>query len=101
MLLNVWIYSSIQMLAIKFKNMEGKLLEYVFLGTGAAEAIPCYYCRCSYCSYARQHGGKDVRSRSSFRIDGRYQIDFSPDIFHQTSSLGLDTFELEHLFITH
>lgn len=76
-------------------------MDYVFLGTGAAEAIPCYYCRCSYCNYARQHGGKDVRSRSSFRIDGRYQIDFSPDIFHQTSSLGLDTFELEHLFITH
>ena len=23
-------------------------MDYVFLGTGAAEAIPCYYCRCSY-----------------------------------------------------
>lgn len=43
-------------------------MDYVFLGTGAAEAIPCYYCRCSYCNYARQHGGKDVRAALPFAL---------------------------------
>lgn len=73
----------------------------IFLGTGAGEAIPAFYCRCSYCDYARTYGGKDVRSRSSFRIDGKHQIDYSPDIFHQMVTLGLDMHAIEHLLITH
>jgi len=73
----------------------------IFLGTGAAEGSPSYYCRCTLCTRIRAAGGKDIRSRSSFRIDGQHQIDFSPDIFHQMVTLGLDTYDLEHLLITH
>ncbi|WP_256217455.1 MBL fold metallo-hydrolase [Paenibacillus sp. OV219] len=73
----------------------------IFLGTGAAEGLPCYYCRCDYCNEVRKRRGKDIRTRSSFRIDGKHQIDFSPDIFSQMNTLGLDVFDLEHLLITH
>ncbi|MBO9606867.1 MAG: hypothetical protein J7639_12990 [Paenibacillaceae bacterium] len=73
----------------------------VFLGTGAAEGVPSYFCRCGLCSRIRAAGGRNIRSRTSFRIDAVHQIDFSPDIFHQMVTLGLDTFELEHLLITH
>ncbi|WP_256209019.1 MBL fold metallo-hydrolase [Paenibacillus sp. CF384] len=73
----------------------------IFLGTAAAEGCPCYYCRCDYCNEVRKRGGKDIRTRSSFRIDGKHQIDFSPDIFYQMQTLNLDVFELEHLLITH
>ncbi|NSW89249.1 MAG: MBL fold metallo-hydrolase [Firmicutes bacterium] len=76
-------------------------MDMFFLGTGAAEAIPAVYCRCNYCVKARKNGGKDVRSRSSFRIDERHQIDLSPDIYFQMQKYGLDLYDLEHILITH
>lgn len=72
-----------------------------FLGTGAAEGAPSYFCRCQLCSRIREAGGPNIRSRSSFRIDAQHQIDFSPDIFYQMTKLGLDVFDLEHLLVTH
>jgi phosphoribosyl 1,2-cyclic phosphate phosphodiesterase len=76
-------------------------LKNIFLGTSAAEAIPSHFCRCSYCDQARKAGGKNIRSRSSFRIDSKHQIDFSPDVFYQMNQNQLDFSELEHLLITH
>ncbi len=74
----------------------------IFLGTGAAEGIPAMFCRCDYCSEVRKNGGgKDIRTRSSFRINSKHQIDFSPDCFQQMANYGLDLYELEHLLITH
>lgn len=46
-------------------------------------------------------GGKNLRTRSSFRIDERHQIDFSPDCFRQALELGIDFYGLEHLLVTH
>jgi phosphoribosyl 1,2-cyclic phosphate phosphodiesterase len=76
-------------------------MDLLFLGTAASEAIPSPFCRCAYCAKARQNGGKDIRTRSCFRIDGRHQIDFSPDIVPQITRAGLDLFDLEHIIITH
>lgn len=73
----------------------------MFLGTGASEGIPAMFCRCDYCNRARQNGGKDIRSRCSFRIDAKHQIDFSPDMFWQINQCNVDLFELEHILITH
>ncbi|SFJ55212.1 phosphoribosyl 1,2-cyclic phosphate phosphodiesterase [Paenibacillus sp. UNC496MF] len=72
-----------------------------FLGTGAAEGVPSYFCRCTLCSRIREAGGRNIRSRTSFRIDAQHQIDFSPDIFYQMIKLGLDVYDMEHLLITH
>jgi phosphoribosyl 1,2-cyclic phosphate phosphodiesterase len=76
-------------------------MDLLFLGTGAAEAIPAMFCRCDYCRRARESGGKDLRTRSSFRIDARHQIDMSPDCYQQSIANGVDFFELEHLLVTH
>ena len=40
----------------------------IFYGTGAAEGVPSPFCDCPMCNYAREHGGKDVRKRSCFRL---------------------------------
>ncbi len=72
-----------------------------FLGTGAAEGVPAMYCRCQACMTARTQGGKDIRTRSSFRIGSRYQIDLGPDANWQMHRLGTDMYDVEHLFITH
>jgi phosphoribosyl 1,2-cyclic phosphate phosphodiesterase len=76
-------------------------MERMFLGTSAAEGIPAVFCRCDYCRRAMTVGGKNIRSRSSFRIDSCHQIDFSPDYFYQMMKHGVDAHDLEHLLITH
>ena len=50
-----------------------------FYGTGAAEGIPNPFCGCYLCEYARKHGGKDVRTRSMFRLTPNICIDMGPD----------------------
>ena len=52
-----------------------------FLGTGAGEGIPNPFCTCRICEYARKHGGKDIRTRSSFMLDRHTIIDMGADFF--------------------
>jgi phosphoribosyl 1,2-cyclic phosphate phosphodiesterase len=73
----------------------------IFLGTGAAEAIPAFFCRCEYCEYARIRGGMDVRSHSAFRLDPSVHIDLGPDLFYQMTKTGLDVCDLIDVLITH
>jgi phosphoribosyl 1,2-cyclic phosphate phosphodiesterase len=72
-----------------------------FLGTGAAEGVPPIFGRNAYFANVRRRGGPDIRTRSSLRLGSRHQIDFTPDAFSQMISAGLDTYDLEHLLITH
>lgn len=78
--------------------MEEKM---IFLGTGAAEAIPAHFCNCNYCTYARLNKGKDIRSRSSFRINNKVHIDFGPDIFYQCVNNSISLYDLENILVTH
>ena len=71
------------------------------IGTGAAEAIPSPMCRCEICEGARAHRGKDIRSRSCFRVSPEVQIDFGPDQFYQSVVLGNDMTTVTDLLITH
>ena len=71
------------------------------IGSGAAEAIPSPMCRCPVCEGARLSRGKDVRSRSCFRVSPAVQIDFGPDQFYQSVVLGNDLTTLTDLLITH
>lgn len=71
------------------------------VGSGAAEAVPSPMCRCPVCEHARKCGGRDVRSRSCFRVSPAVQIDFGPDQFYQSAVLGNDLTALTDLIITH
>lgn len=71
-----------------------------FYGTGAAEGIPNPFCECLLCNNARQHGGKDVRTRSMLRIGDSTTIDMSADSFVQANRFG-DFVGLEHTLVTH
>ncbi|GAK55554.1 hypothetical protein U27_02388 [Candidatus Vecturithrix granuli] len=73
----------------------------IFLGTGAAEGVPAMYCRCEYCTQVRKTGGKDLRTRSAFRIGDRYQIDINFDNNWQMHRCGIDMYAIEHILITH
>lgn len=72
----------------------------IFYGTGAAEGIPNPFCGCYLCEYARTHGGKDIRTRSMFRVSEKVMIDMGADSFVQAAKYG-DFKNLEHVLITH
>ncbi|MFH2068397.1 MAG: MBL fold metallo-hydrolase [Candidatus Omnitrophota bacterium] len=76
-------------------------MEILFLGTAAAEGWPGLFCECRYCQRARRLKGKDIRSRSSLLIDGRYKVDFPPDTYWQMNRYNIRLAKVKHLFVTH
>ena len=72
-----------------------------FLGTAAAEGVPALFCRCKMCSYARQAGGKEIRTRSGAIIDGKIKLDFGPDSYHHMLLHGLNYADVHSVLITH
>lgn len=72
-----------------------------FLGTGAGEGIPNPFCRCKFCENARKYGGKEIRTRSSFRVDEKFIIDIGADFFSQAARLGERFDTVEHVLYTH
>ncbi len=71
------------------------------LGTGAADGIPGLFSRDAISTYAREHGGREVRSRSAAVVDGILKIDLGPDTFHQVAKFGLCPMDWKALFFTH
>ena len=53
-------------------------MKLTFLGTGAGEGYPGYWCECPHCTYARKHRGKNLRTNSSMVIDEELLIDIGP-----------------------
>lgn len=77
-----------------------KNINSTFYGTGAAEGIPNPFCGCFLCENARANKGKDIRTRSMFRIDNETAIDISADSFVQALKYG-DFKQLKNIIITH
>jgi phosphoribosyl 1,2-cyclic phosphate phosphodiesterase len=76
-------------------------MEFLLLGTAAAEAWPSPFCDCAVCATARQRGGRNIRARSAALLDGTVQIDFGPDVFAQLRLLGRDLTKATSLVFTH
>src|ERR1700676_4724693 len=71
------------------------------IGTGAADGIPAFFSESEVSRYARKHGGKDVRTRSSALIDGTIKIDLPPETFMQCVAQGLVPQDWSALVFTH
>lgn len=76
-------------------------MKLTFLGTGAGEGYPGFWCRCPHCSYARLHGGKNVRAYSAAAVDGELLLDCGPTAFPAAGRFGLDLTQAKTLLITH
>ena len=76
-------------------------MEILYLGTGASEGWPALFCECEYCQKARELGGKNIRTRTSVQVDGRYKFDFPPDTYHHVLTHRLCLADIQHLIITH
>lgn len=71
------------------------------LGTAAAEGIPAFLSSTRVSDYAREHGGKDVRTRSGALIDGCLKIDLPPDTLLHIHRDRLDARDWTAMLITH
>jgi phosphoribosyl 1,2-cyclic phosphate phosphodiesterase len=71
------------------------------LGTGAADGIPGFYSDSRVSRYARQHGGKDIRSRSAALLDRHVKIDLPPDTLMQMQRDRLDARDWSCIMFTH
>jgi len=71
------------------------------LGTGAADGIPALYGNDAVSRYAREHGGKDVRTRTAALVDGTLKIDLGPDTNAQMLRDRLDARDWTALVFTH
>ena len=71
------------------------------LGTGAADGIPAFHGDCRVCRYAREHGGKEIRSRSAAVIDGCLKIDLPPETLMQMQASGTNARQWTGLVFTH
>lgn len=76
-------------------------MEIKLLGTGAADGIPAFYGESRVSCYAHQHGGKDVRTRSSALVDGHIKLDLGPDTYAQTLMHKTRPTEWSGILFTH
>ena len=72
-----------------------------YYGTSAAEGIPGLFCDCENCRYAREKGGRNIRTRSQAQVNNSLLIDLPPDTLYHVQHMGLELYKVEHLFITH
>lgn len=71
------------------------------LGTGGADGIPALCARSMVSDYAREHGGKDVRTRAAALVDGVLKLDFGPDTLAQIQRDGLNPLDWTATVFTH
>jgi phosphoribosyl 1,2-cyclic phosphate phosphodiesterase len=71
------------------------------LGTGGADGIPGLFSNDEVSRYARDNGGKDVRSRAAAVIDGVLKIDLPPETAMQVVRDGVDPRDWTALVFTH
>ncbi len=76
-------------------------MKLVVLGTGAGESYPGLWCTCRNCTYARTHGGKNIRANSSVLIDDRLMIDMPESALRNAIQYGRSLASVKTLLVTH
>lgn len=72
-----------------------------FLGTAAAESVPAISCHCDVCKYARNAGGRNIRSRSQALVNDDLLIDFNADTLWHVVANNIDMGRINDCLITH
>lgn len=76
-------------------------MEILFLGTGAAEAVPAIWCLCENCEAARRSLGKSVRLRTALLINDDLLIDIGPDVIQAAARFGPRLTSVTTVLVTH
>jgi len=76
-------------------------MKITFLGTSAGESYPAIWCDCENCTYAREHGGKNIRMNTGSMIDDDILLDMNSCGFYTAARLGVSLTKVKHLIVTH
>ncbi len=76
-------------------------MKITLLGTGASDGIPGFFSNSDVSRHAREHKGKNIRTRASAIIDGHLQIDIAPDCLHQLTTNDINARDWSGVFFTH
>lgn len=71
------------------------------LGTAAYERVPAMFCTCTTCTYARAHGGKNVRTQAQTLINDDLLVDFGQDNYIHALHHNVDFLKVKYLLLTH
>lgn len=71
------------------------------LGSAAAEGWPALFCVCPACREAARRGGRNLRRRTSYRIDDDTLVDLGPDCHWQSRAFGIDLAAVRRILFTH
>lgn len=71
------------------------------LGTGGADGVPGFHADSRVSRYAMEHGGKDVRTRTSAIVDRHLKLDLPPETLVQMTREGLWIRDWSALIFTH
>ncbi|MDL2232193.1 hypothetical protein LJC63_01255 [Ruminococcaceae bacterium OttesenSCG-928-L11] len=72
-----------------------------YLGTGAGECVPGFFCDCPTCTRSAALGGRNIRTRFQALIDNKLLIDFGPDTYSHIIQNKLKLWEIQTCLITH
>lgn len=76
-------------------------MKLTFLGTSAGESYPAIWCDCENCTYAREHGGRNIRMNTGSMIDDDVLLDMNSCGFYTAAHLGVSLAGVKHLIVTH
>ncbi len=76
-------------------------MKLLFLGTSAGEGYPALWCNCPNCTYAREHGGRNIRDNSCALLDDDLMLDMSHHAFSSALRFHADLTKIRYLFVTH
>ncbi len=76
-------------------------MKITFIGTGAGEAYPGFWCECPNCSYAREKKGRNIRGNTCTMIDDDTMIDMNAHFYEAAPHMGIRMSRIELLLVTH
>ena len=76
-------------------------MKITFLGTSAGESYPAVWCDCENCTYAREHGGRNIRMNTGTMIDSDILLDMNSCGFYTAARLGVSLSGIRYLLATH
>lgn len=76
-------------------------MKITFLGTSAGESYPAVWCDCENCTYARKHGGRNIRMNTGTLIDSDLLLDMNSCGFYTAARLGVSLTGVRALLATH
>ncbi len=76
-------------------------MEFIYLGTAAAEGYPGIFCCCENCKKARAGISRNIRTRPQAIINDDLLLDFGADTYMHLLNSGMDWSRIQNVLITH